>query len=78
MRCHCERAVQLPFVHCIILTIFAPDPALLERTDEAATHYVAMVDQTTLGHRLLLDEFGDAGIPRVAWQVCLAAGQPLN
>lgn len=38
--------------------------------DEAATHYVGMVDQTTLGHRLLLSEFGtDGGIPTVAWQL---------
>ena len=29
-----------------------------------------MVDQTTLGHRLLLEEFGeDGGIPTVAWQL---------
>lgn len=37
--------------------------------DEAATHYVAMVDQTTLGHRLLKDQFGDDGIPTVGWQL---------
>jgi alpha-mannosidase len=37
--------------------------------DEAATHYIGMVDQTTLGHRLLKEEFGDAGIPTVAWQL---------
>jgi alpha-mannosidase len=29
-----------------------------------------MVDQTTLGHRFLLDEFGPVGgVPRVAWQL---------
>ena len=37
--------------------------------DEAATHYVDMVDQTTLGHRLLKEEFGDAGVPSVGWQL---------
>ena len=37
--------------------------------DEAATHYVAMVDQTTLGHRLLKEEFGDGGVPTVQWQL---------
>merc|ERR1719201_785004 len=38
--------------------------------DEAATHYVAMIDQTTLGHRLLLEEFGpQGGIPEVQWQL---------
>ena len=37
--------------------------------DEAATHYVGMVDQTTLGHRLLKQEFGELGVPTVAWQL---------
>ncbi len=38
--------------------------------DEAAAHYVAMVDQTTLGHRMLLSNFGaDGGIPTVQWQL---------
>lgn len=35
--------------------------------DEAATHYVDMVDQTTLGHRILLEEFGV--VPSVGWQI---------
>lgn len=35
--------------------------------DEAATHYVDMVDQTTLGHRFLLEEFGV--VPTVGWQI---------
>ena len=35
--------------------------------DEAATHYVDMVDQTTLGHRLLLEQFGT--IPTIGWQL---------
>jgi alpha-mannosidase len=35
--------------------------------DEAATHYVGMLDQTTLGHRFLRDEFGIA--PTVGWQL---------
>lgn len=37
--------------------------------DEATTHYVAMVDQTHLGHTFLRREFGEAAIPRVAWQI---------
>ena len=40
--------------------------------DEAASHYVSMVDQTTLGHRFLREEFGGAdtgGVPTVAWQL---------
>ena len=28
-----------------------------------------MVDQTTLGHRLLKDAFGDAGLVTVGWQL---------
>eukprot|EP01127_Copromyxa_protea_P013827 TRINITY_DN3754_c0_g1_i1.p1 TRINITY_DN3754_c0_g1~~TRINITY_DN3754_c0_g1_i1.p1 ORF type:complete len:973 (-),score=199.97 TRINITY_DN3754_c0_g1_i1:23-2626(-) len=35
--------------------------------DEAATHYVAMIDQTTLGHRLLKSEFG--AVPTIGWQI---------
>ena len=35
--------------------------------DEACTHYVSMVDQTTLGHRFLLSEFGY--VPRAGWQI---------
>ena len=36
--------------------------------DEASTHYVAMVDQTTLGHQFLAKEF-DGFCPRVGWQI---------
>lgn len=35
--------------------------------DEAATHYIDMIDQTTLGHRFIKEEFGVA--PRIGWQV---------
>ncbi|RVW45250.1 putative alpha-mannosidase [Vitis vinifera] len=35
--------------------------------DEAATHYIDMVDQTTLGHRFLKKEFGVT--PRIGWQI---------
>lgn len=35
--------------------------------DEAASHYVSMIDQTTLGHRFLLEELGYR--PRVGWQI---------
>jgi alpha-mannosidase len=38
--------------------------------DEAATHYVGMVDQTTLGHKFLKEQFGaDGGVPTVGWQL---------
>ncbi|XP_057543590.1 probable alpha-mannosidase At5g13980 isoform X1 [Amaranthus tricolor] len=35
--------------------------------DEAATHYIDMIDQTTLGHRFLKKEFGLT--PRIGWQI---------
>ncbi len=36
--------------------------------DEAAAHYVDMVDQTTLGHRFIHDEF-DGYTPTTGWQL---------
>ena len=35
--------------------------------DEAAPHYVDMVDQTSLGHRLLKQEFN--ATPSIGWQL---------
>ncbi|KQJ88371.1 alpha-mannosidase At3g26720 [Brachypodium distachyon] len=35
--------------------------------DEAAVHYIDMIDQTTLGHRFIKEEF--AQIPRIGWQI---------
>jgi len=35
--------------------------------DEAATHYIDMIDQTTLGHQFLIEEFGVT--PRIGWQI---------
>ena len=35
--------------------------------DEATSHYVAMIDQTTRGHRFLKEEFGY--VPRCGWQI---------
>ena len=35
--------------------------------DEAATHYIDMIDQTALGHRFIKEEFGVT--PRVGWQI---------
>ncbi|TKY73710.1 Alpha-mannosidase protein [Spatholobus suberectus] len=35
--------------------------------DEAAAHYIDMIDQTTLGHQFLKEEFGVT--PRIGWQI---------
>jgi len=35
--------------------------------DEASSHYISMIDQTSLGHKFLLDEFGF--VPRIGWQI---------
>lgn len=35
--------------------------------DEATTHYIDMIDQTTLGHRFIKEQFGK--YPRVGWQI---------
>ncbi|KAL9241822.1 hypothetical protein vseg_015886 [Gypsophila vaccaria] len=35
--------------------------------DEATTHYIDMIDQTTLGHQFLKKEFGVT--PRIGWQI---------
>ncbi|XP_058102935.1 alpha-mannosidase At3g26720-like isoform X2 [Magnolia sinica] len=35
--------------------------------DEATPHYIDMIDQTTLGHRFIKEEFGQT--PRVGWQI---------
>ncbi|XP_048233937.1 probable alpha-mannosidase At5g13980 isoform X2 [Ricinus communis] len=35
--------------------------------DEAVVHYIDMIDQTTLGHRFIKNEFGV--IPRIGWQI---------
>ena len=37
--------------------------------DEATTHWVDMVDQTTLGHRFIVDEFGATANPTIGWQI---------
>lgn len=35
--------------------------------DEATPHYIDLIDQTTLGHGFIKDEFGQ--LPRVGWQI---------
>lgn len=35
--------------------------------DEAATHYIDMIDQTTLGHSYILRDFNVT--PRIGWQI---------
>ncbi|EFJ34782.1 hypothetical protein SELMODRAFT_266756 [Selaginella moellendorffii] len=35
--------------------------------DEAATHYIDMIEQTTLGHKYIKEQFGVT--PRIGWQI---------
>lgn len=35
--------------------------------DEATTHYTDMIDQTTLGHRLIKEQFNKT--PKAGWQI---------
>lgn len=35
--------------------------------DEAAVHYIDMIDQTTLGHQFIKQEFNQT--PRIGWQI---------
>ena len=37
--------------------------------DEGASHYAAIIDQMSLGLRILNDTFGECGAPQVAWQI---------
>ena len=35
--------------------------------DEATSHYIDMIDQTTLGHRYIKEQFNVT--PRIGWQI---------
>ena len=35
--------------------------------DEATAHYIDMIDQTTLGHRAIKEQFNK--VPRAGWQI---------
>jgi len=37
--------------------------------DEATTHYIGMIDQTTLGHAYIKKIFGEEHVPTAGWQI---------
>ena len=37
--------------------------------DEEGPDWLSMVDQTALGHRLIVDAFGTSALPNVTWQI---------
>ena len=43
--------------------------ALCCAQDEATTHYIDMIDQTTLGHQYIRSEFGESANPKIGWQL---------
>lgn len=54
---------------CILLRVFVLEirNGGMCMHDEATPHYIDMIDQTTLGHRFIHDEFGQK--PRIGWQI---------
>ena len=37
--------------------------------DEATTFYTEIIDQTTLGHKFIREQFGESANPSIGWQV---------
>ncbi|KAJ0111521.1 hypothetical protein Patl1_01315 [Pistacia atlantica] len=77
-----EQAGLMPFFSCILSEVVdRPErgsPRYREAAhqvrnggmcmhDEAAPHYIDMIDQTTLGHRFIKEEFNLT--PRIGWQI---------
>lgn len=37
--------------------------------DEATVHYSSLIDNMSMGFKMLLDTFGQCAVPHVAWQI---------
>ncbi|KAF9622794.1 hypothetical protein IFM89_034029 [Coptis chinensis] len=59
------------FLHCFVILIgslfFPSRNGGWCMHDEAGTHYIDMIDQTTLGHRMIKQQFNKT--PRAGWQI---------
>jgi hypothetical protein len=42
---------------------------MLHADDEEGPDWLSMVDNTALGHRLIIENFGTAALPNVTWQI---------
>lgn len=52
---------------CLVAVFFFLRNGGMCMHDEATPHYIDLIDQTTLGHQFIKEEFGK--IPRVGWQI---------
>jgi hypothetical protein len=61
----CRAAASQP--HADSTATHAPHP--LPGADEASPTYVDMLDNTAVGQRAILENFGAGALPRAGWQI---------